>query len=301
MFNQFDHIQYDDDLHAYRSNGKLLRSVTQIIGTKIKQPFDTATISAKVAKREGRTAAEVQAEWQLKGVEGRNKGTKTHNYIELKLNKSPEVILEATDDLPIECKAFDKFWAKISKNKKAKCLTQEWPIGDADWGLAGKLDAILELTEDQVKDNYVFDWKTGKFETYNGFNRLKPPFDDLDENQLNLYSIQVSLYRIILDKHTDLKIKDGYLVHLSPDGSFKIHKAHDYRIRLIKWLSDNGHSFIDETKCSRYNQMANYIRNNIYKDRQQLTPDTIENMLTMCGQLVDALHTEQKAFEWAKN
>jgi hypothetical protein len=274
--------------------------VTQIIGAKIKQPFDTATISAKVAKKEGRTVAEVQAEWERKGIAGRNKGTQTHNYIESKLNKSAETLLEASDDLPIECKAFDKFWAKFSKTKQARCLIQEWPIGDADWGIAGKLDTILELTDDNIKNNHIFDWKTGKFETFNGFKYLKPPFDDLDENQLNIYSIQVSLYRLLLDKHTDLNIKDCYLVHLSPDGAFKVHKAHDFRSRLQKWLDANGHSFVDQLKCSRYDQIANYIRNNIKNDKQQFTKEVVENLLLMCGQIVDALHTEAKSLKWAE-
>ena len=300
MLKQFDHIQYNDDLHAYRSNGKLLRSVTQIIAAKIKQPFDTEAISAKVAKKQGRTIAEVQAEWERKGLIGRNKGTQTHNYIELKLNKSSETLIEADDHVPIECKAFDKFWARFSKDKKARCLIQEWPIGDAEWGIAGKLDTVLELTEDNISNNYIFDWKTGKFETFSGFNTLKAPFDDLDENQLNIYSIQVSLYRLLLDKHTDLNIKDSYLVHLSADGAYKVHKALDFRTRLAEWLKRNGHSFVDETQCARYDQMATYIRNNIMKDKQRLTYDTVDNLLNMCGVIVDMLHSEQAAFKWSK-
>lgn len=103
-------------------------------------------------------------------------------------------------------------------------------------GIAGTVDALL-LSNDGHRLSHVWDWKTGKeFKTENRFQNLLPPFEDLPDSDLSAYSLQLSLYRLIIERNTSLEVGDCYIAHLDPVGGYHIHKALDLRERVESWL-----------------------------------------------------------------
>lgn len=233
MNTDFSQIIFDKERHTYTLDGQELPSVTKTVN-KLKPIFDRNYWGEKKAIEQGVSTETVLKEWDSKSKASQKRGTKVHEYIAgLLRGKTAEVVdpFLAMNNLLPEMAAFKRWWEQAL----VKVVQVEWIIGEAHLGVAGTMDALLYSAETQL--NHVFDWKTGgKFGVANRFQKLLPPFDDLDDCELNVYSLQTSLYRLIVQRNTELEIGDSYILHLSESGDFYVHKAIDLRSRLADWL-----------------------------------------------------------------
>ena len=233
----FDNIIVDAENHGYRINDKNLVSATTLV-SRVKPSFDKDGVSKKIAQRDGLTQEEILRQWEQKGEFGRDRGTRLHSYIEDLLQGKIDPITRAVNNRIPAMDAFDKVWERLSSKLFARMEIQECVVGDEQYGVAGRVDAIFSFTVKDIKTFHILDWKTGKFRLDNAYERLLPPFDDVDSCELNAYSIQLSLYRLIIEKNTDIVLGDSYLCHLRDDGEYMIHRAKDFRSRLHEWLKD---------------------------------------------------------------
>lgn len=233
MKTDFDAIKFDPEYHTYHLNGRRLANVTGLIG-RLKKPFDAEYWANKKAQERGVTADVIRAEWDEARRVSLEKGTRLHKHIELALkDERPDDPFLALNGRIPEMDAFDRMWSDLEPMVHVRAT--EWVIGDAELGIAGTADAVL--FNRGLNTFHVWDWKTGKkFETANRFQRLKPPFDDLDECELNVYSLQASLYRLMLERNTELVMSDCYVAYFGPDGRYMVHRALDLRERLLAWL-----------------------------------------------------------------
>lgn len=237
MQTDFSQIEFNKDAHRYFIGGQELTSVTTYL-KRFQEPFDRDRIAKRSAEKEGRTVAEVLAEWDAKGEKARKIGLSVHTYIEetLKKNGQRQMTLDPflTFNLKLpEIEAFDSFWNK-ARLEFSWCMEHiEWIIGDAELGLAGTCDTMLY--SHQTKKYHIWDWKTGSLDLYNKWQNLLPPFSVLSACKLNIYSLQVSLYRLIIERNTGLELGDSYIVHLShPTNGYEVHRAVDLRERLME-------------------------------------------------------------------
>jgi len=237
MEKEFCNVIVDIENHGYKIGDQNLVSATTLV-SRVKPDFDKDTISKRVAEREGITQEEVLKQWDRKGELGRDRGTRLHTYIEDLLVGKIDPITRAVNDRIEAMNAFDRVWEKLSSKLGAKLEYQECVVGDAQYGVAGRVDAIFKLSVKGTETFHIFDWKTGKFRIDNAYEKLLPPFNDVDSCELNAYSIQLSLYRLIIEKNTSMKLGESYLVHLRDDGEYMIHRARDFRGRLHEWLKD---------------------------------------------------------------
>lgn len=237
MQTNFADIRFEPEQHRYFIGNQELTSVTKTV-KRLQKPFDKETVAAKTAAREGKSIQQVLAEWEAKAEKGRNLGTLVHSHIQkILLNIPGEQIsfdpLLSLNTLAPEITAFNRFWAELQPKVVYDASDIEFIVGDYDLRVAGTVDSMLYNPE--TEKYHIWDWKTGKFELSNRWQNLLPPFDHLEDCQLNVYSLQVSLYRLIIESNTDLELGDSYLVHLSPYG-YKVHRAIDLRERLLDWL-----------------------------------------------------------------
>lgn len=212
MSTNFKDIQFNAEYHTYTLNGQRLNNVSRAI-KEFQIPFDRDGIAR-----------------DAKGEAGRALGTRVHQYIQNTLLGNigqSDPFLSLNGLLPEE-KTFNQLWANL-EGVIIKPDHVEMVIGDSRLGIAGTLDSLLLNTDTGL--HHVWDFKTGKFDIDNPWQNLLPPFDDLSDCKLNMYSLQVSLYRLILQRNTALKLGDSYIVHLSKMG-YKIHKALDLTERL---------------------------------------------------------------------
>jgi ATP-dependent exoDNAse (exonuclease V) beta subunit len=128
--------------------------------------------------------------------------------------------------------AFSSFWEKVKVNLEP--VKMEWRVYDKELGIAGTIDflAFSKLTNHY----HILDWKTGKLELESPFGYLKFPFEDLSVASFNKYSLQLSIYRLILERNTGLYLGNSWLVHLKPDGTYQTFQALDLRSKALSWL-----------------------------------------------------------------
>lgn len=232
MKTNFDDIVFNRAGHTYTLNGQELTSVTRLI-SRLKPPFEAESAAANVAHRDGRSVQSVLDQWERKRQAALEHGTRLHQYIERRLTGQPD---GAGEERWPEHAAFDVMWERLSRLGALNVRQVEWVVGDAALGVAGTVDALLHSAHDDSL--HLWDWKTGsKFNTVNRWETLKPPFEDLHNCELNIYSLQLSLYRLIVERNLARALGDGYIVHLPPAGHAQIYTALDLRGRLANWLA----------------------------------------------------------------
>lgn len=217
--------------HSYEYEGRRLLGVTEAVGLLVPK-FDRNGNADRIAKRDCRSVAAVLAEWDAKSQAALVKGNTVHGVAQRVLMGG-----EGLDEECLEARIWVEWWGEVKT-----CLVPlavEKVVGDLGLGVAGTLDAVMY--SGKTDKTHVFDWKTGgKFETENRWGRyLLPPFSDLPDNELHRYSLQVSLYRLILERNMvagwpGSGMGSGWILHLKDKAT--LHKAIDYRERLRRWL-----------------------------------------------------------------
>ena len=223
-FEPIEHkYTYGDDIEFIS-----VTTVTELF----KQPFDREGVSKYVSERDGIEQEAVLEMWDAKNERSKVMGTYIHEYIENYYNGIYQ-------PLPTDLEYIDrinKFNVIHSKKlHKLEPLMFEARIFDTEDLIAGTIDALF-LYKGKI---VIVDWKTNtKIATdeerrgrYN--NLIHEKFRDVYQNEHNLYSIQLSIYRRILEKK-GLEVSACYIVYLPPteEGEGRIIKGKDYRDRL---------------------------------------------------------------------
>ncbi len=238
MSTNFDEIIFNAKSHTYYLGSQALIPVTSIVKW-LTPEFRSEEMLESKAIELGKSKADIQAEWDLKRDAGLDKGTRVHNYIENVLEgRDPRLLLSVNDHLH-EMKQFDIAWGRMCSNLSAKFARKEWTVGDSELGVAGRVDAILKVIIDSEERLCLFDWKTGKFMIRRYAREMMlPPFDDLPCCEEIKYSIQLSLYRLIIERNTDERLFGGFILHLPAEYQHNLYNVIDLRDRLEAWLLD---------------------------------------------------------------
>lgn len=238
LITPFRRIAYRDVDHAYSCDGVPLTSATQLVSS-LKKPFDRERISRRVADRDGVTQDEVLLAWEDKSKAALDRGSCVHAYIEDFFDGKASAVVEHAGELP-EIAGFRRMWARLRATFDAAMVAKEIVVGDVELGVAGRIDAVMALTVDGVRLPAIWDWKTGaKFDVRNRYDTMLPPFEDVEASHLALYSVQVSVYRLILER-AGIVTGEPHLMHLRSDGAYHLFRARDYRERLLEWLLESA-------------------------------------------------------------
>ncbi len=245
VFNEEAHTYNYMNPETGRSVQKFM-SVTQFL-SQFKKPFDSEMIAAMVAKSRTRkgdptTKAQVLLEWKEISDTALILGTNVHKWIEDYYNgdNPPTPVNER------EQERVNKFLAlHQEKLSKFTPVYQEFRVFSRKWGIAGTLDILFFLNN----LFYVGDWKTNKKFTTDADaegrkQKMQYPFQDLWDNSLNGYSVQLSLYRLILKEEADFDTAGGFLVWIGPNGKPEMHKIVDLRDRLRVFLEKNNQNIL---------------------------------------------------------
>ena len=219
----------------------MFQSVTGFLG-QFKKPFDSDMIAARVANSRGTAKKIVLAEWKEISDIALKLGTNVHKWIEDYYNGlNPEM---PTDERELD--RVHKFLSIYDERlHKFTPVHQEFRVFSRKWGLAGTLDALFKLNEGR----YVGDWKTNKKfttddDTEGRKQKLLYPFNDMWDNSLNGYSIQLSLYRLMLQEESGYETQGGFLVWIGPNEKPMMYKIVDLRDRLYDFLQKNNNNIL---------------------------------------------------------
>jgi hypothetical protein len=229
-------IRFVPDTHTYFVGDRQLASVSSIVKSLV-PPFDRERISARSAAKKGVSQESLLAEWDKKAELAREKGTRVHAYIDDFLAGVQDPVLLAVNEKLPEMIAFEYAWNSICGRLDAKVVAKEKIVWSESLGVAGRMDLVLEVDHNGLnsREACIFDWKTGKFAVTNPYEKLLPPFQDIDNCELGVYSIQTSLYRLILEGG-GVFVGPAYLCNLSEHGTFHLYRTIDLRERVGEWL-----------------------------------------------------------------
>ena len=244
---KFKGIKYYDEPHIYIIDGQQLTSGTAFVG-EFKEKFDSQGQAVKSAKKKGVSVEEMLAEWEFMGEFSRTKGTLLHNYAEnhwqnkvlpidytIYDEKFGEGLMKERLE---ECiRMFEEFYLKAQKNLIP--IAMELVVGDAEIGVGGMVDCLF--WNDKYKEYQIWDYKTNKeIAEYSKYRkRMKVPINFLHDCELEAYSIQLNLYKYIIQKNTDIKIGKCFLVHIHEEQEkYNIIECKEYQ-EIIQFLIDH--------------------------------------------------------------
>ena len=240
-----DRIHFIEETHKYLVDGSSdgIISVTTLIHEHFPK-FDAMKVLKmmrnKSEKYPGMTDLEIKQSWEENGKKASGNGTKMHKMIENYYNG-----IENNEE---DCKSkeftyFLKYDEEVRKKKNMIPYRTEWSIFDGDLDLAGQLD-MLYKKEDGTYG--LYDWKRVKeIKTDNSYEKGLGRLKHLPHCNYYHYSLQLNVYKRILEKRYDLKISEMVLVVLHPDNdSYKLHEVFEMDME-IDYIFQHRHDEIN--------------------------------------------------------
>ena len=227
-------FEFDPVAHRYTYEGEPFISVTRFI-QQFHKPFEQDYWSKKKAEQAGVPQDWILAEWKKLNDYANEVGTDTHQWIEDYFNQIWKP-LPSNLDVIHRINKFNKIYAK--QLFKLEPLKFEVRVFSPKWKIAGMIDSLF-LYRGKI---YILDWKTNKDFTDNNhpkgiYEKLLAPFQDHFKNHLNEYSIQLSLYSLILEEW-GFQVGGAYIVHIGPgDEDAELYKVVDMRDNLKLFLN----------------------------------------------------------------
>lgn len=220
----FDKFKFFEEDHHYECNGKKVGiSVTRLI-EEYSNPFDQQTIAEKVALRDNKSVSEVLQEWEYKNKFACEKGSTCHEYAqsiwsgkeynELLFDGSIEYLTAVNK---IQAQAMN-FW-KDFKNKFTH-IQDEQLVGSEEYDICSAIDHLFLDKDDNV---WLIDYKTNSI--LKGYNddeknrrytkKMLIPLQNIKDDSLNHYYLQLSIYKYLIEKYTNIKIYKTIIVYMS--------------------------------------------------------------------------------------
>ena len=244
----FGDFKFFEEDHHYEYKGKKIGcSVTRLI-EQYAQEFQQQEIAEKVAARDGKTVQEVLDEWKYKNQFACAKGSTCHEHAQSIWSGKEyyEASFGNTEDEQIDfCEAVAKIQKQASNfyidyADKLEHLYDEYIIGSEEYDIASAIDHLFinKLTGGLV----LVDYKTNSY--LSGYNKkayskkMKVPLQHLNDDALHHYYIQLSIYKYIVEKYTDLKIEDMFIVYMSEN-------IENYEIIEIPYLKNEVETILE--------------------------------------------------------
>jgi len=160
----------------------------------------------------GMTDYAIKKKWKDEGFASSRAGTNLHLRIEKFLDGESESV--EAPPTP-EWNYFQNFWERTSPELEPYRL--EWPVWVEELKLAGCIDCVFKRKGDGAF--FIYDWKRSKeIKKKNDFENGLGPLSHLPASNYWQYTIQLNIYKWILERYYGLVIEGLYLVILHPDN-----------------------------------------------------------------------------------
>jgi hypothetical protein len=220
-------IYFDAAKHAYSTKKcPYFKSVTGVISKQFSK-FDADAVISRMKpgnkKYKGMSPGEIKRLWNKKGKESSKSGTLLHAQIENYYN-AEEIEVEPGD---VALEQFLEWDVSFLSEREWSPFRVEWKVFDEESRIAGTIDAVFTNN----KGEYVLvDWKRcNSIDMNNRFQKSSnPALNHLPDCKFVKYSLQLNLYKYILQKNYGLTVAGMYIVNMHPEQStFKTLEALD--------------------------------------------------------------------------
>lgn len=234
LHNAFSHIKFYDHNHSYidTRNNKQLISVTTWL-KQFQPEFKSDFWSKRKAQERGISQEEVLKEWEMLRDYGTSRGSYIHLAAEHLSNgkyfqyETPAKIVAMgwEDKFLIESKPLFSQVETFIKEQNPVVIKNELILGNDN--IAGQCDLLCYMNN-KIS---LLDFKTDKsIEFSNKFQKLKPPFQSLDDCNMSKYTLQLSIYKRLLESKTSIRIEQMFIVHFNKDNdNYKMYPIKEYQ------------------------------------------------------------------------
>ena len=229
-------ISFEEADHVYTVCGErgTYMSVTTFVHKQFPH-FDAKAIIDKILKspkREdptykyyGKTRQDIEAEWEANRVSASSAGTQMHLNIEHHYNGMD------VSNSSVEYGYFKDFARDFAH---LEAYRTEWCVFHEELKISGSIDMVFRDVRDGAF--YIYDWKRSKEIKYDDEwcdYGVSPALKSVPNLNFWHYSLQLGIYRAILEEKYGLKIAGMFLVVLHPDnGGYQVIETADLRAEI---------------------------------------------------------------------
>ena len=254
----FKGIDFHEEEHFYTINDyRFGISATSLIETYA-QEFDSDGISQMVANKRGISQKEVLDEWKKENEFSCIKGSCIHLKAQsLWMGTDYEIDYNTIDDT-IDKDRLKKEYDIMSKQATDfyndykdmyDMIQDEFIVWSKEFDIAGSIDGIMYNKNTQ--QCCILDFKSNKDLQFKSKYRkkMKVPLHELDDVNGQHYYIQLSIYKYLIEKYTNIKVDELFIVY------FNIN-ADSYEIIEIPYLYEEVRKILE---LRRANKMAKML------------------------------------------
>ena len=238
---KFNDFKFFDNGHYYEYKGQRVGiSVTRLI-EEYTNEFDRDGIAEKCAVRDGKTVEEVLKEWEYKNKFACAKGSNCHEFAQSLWSGNDNYyddfddsieFKNANNSISIQAINFYEDYNNIYEH-----IQDEQVVGSAEYDIASAVDHLFYNKLTGEVD--LIDYKTNSI--LKGYNddeknrrytkKMKVPLHKIDDDAIHHYYIQLSIYKYLIEKYTNIKIANLIIVYMSEN-------IENYEIISVPYLKD---------------------------------------------------------------
>lgn len=249
----FKDFKFFEEDHHYEFKEKQVGiSVTRLIEDYCNE-FDAETIAEKVAERDNKSVQEVLNEWKQKNEWACKKGSMCHEFAQRLWTQKYMIGFGGVFDTKQQSEDAHKIAGQAvefyNKNHdKLEHLADEFIIGNEEYDVASAIDHLFinKLTGGLILVDYKTNSDIRKNEKY--AKNMKVPLSHLKDTTLNHYFIQLSIYKYLVEKYTNLKIEDFFIVYMSEN-------IENYEIIEVPYLEKEVKLILENRRCKNMNSV----------------------------------------------
>lgn len=248
----FENFKFFEEDHHYEYKGKRVGiSVTRLIEDYCNE-FNAEEVAERVAIKQNKTIRQVLDEWQYKNKFACEKGSTCHEYAQslwsgkeyrqLYFDDSEEY-LEAVSHIQVQALSFCEDY-----QDRLEHLVDEFVVGSEEYNIASAIDHLFinKLTGGLVLVDYKTNSDIHKSEKY--AKNMKVPLQHMKDFTLNHYYIQLSIYKYLLEKYTDLEVSEMFIVYFSEN-------IKNYEIIEIPYLKEEVMKILENRREKNMNSV----------------------------------------------
>ena len=254
----FKGIDFHEEEHFYTLHDyRFAISATSLIETYA-QEFDSDGISQMVANKRGISQKEVLDEWKKENEFSCIKGSCIHLKAQsLWMGTDYEIDYNTIDDT-IDKDRLKKEYDIMSKQATDfyndykdmyDMIQDEFIVWSKEFDIAGSIDGIMYNKNTQ--QCCILDFKSNKDLQFKSKYRkkMKVPLHELDDVNGQHYYIQLSIYKYLIEKYTNIKVDELFIVY------FNIN-ADSYEIIEIPYLKKEVEEILENRRVKNMNGMG---------------------------------------------
>lgn len=254
----FKGIEFHEKQHFYTLNNyKFGISATSLIET-YGQEFDSDSVSQMVANKRGISQQEVLNEWKKENEFSCIKGSCIHLKAQsLWMGNNYEIDYNTINN-NIDKNRLKKEYDIMSKQAinfyndykdMYDMIQDEFIVWSKEFDIAGSIDGIMY--NKYTQQCCILDFKSNKDLQFESkyHKKMKIPLHKLDNVNGQHYYLQLSIYKYLIEKYTNIKIDETFIVY------FNIN-ADNYELIETPYLEKEVEEILENRRCLNMNGMG---------------------------------------------